>query len=54
VLLGLSGEQPDTVDPAGVAERMAAIASQNQIALPGSHGVAFHMDDDFIFHPQLV
>jgi L-serine dehydratase len=54
VLLGLSGEQPDTVDPAGIAERMAAIAGQNQIALASSHRVAFHMDDDFIFHPQLV
>jgi L-serine dehydratase len=54
VLLGLSGDQPDTVDPAGIAERMAAIAGQNQIALAGSHPVAFHMDDDFIFHPQLV
>ena len=54
VLLGLSGEQPDTVDPAGIAERMAAIASQNEVVLAGSRSVAFHMDDDFIFHPQLV
>ncbi|HXB73178.1 MAG TPA: L-serine ammonia-lyase [Candidatus Acidoferrales bacterium] len=54
VLLGLSGEQPDTVDPAGIADRVAAIAGQNQISLAGSHRVAFHMDEDIVFHPQLV
>ena len=47
VLLGLSGEQPDTVDP-------AAAISPGSLLLAGSHPVAFHFDQDFLFHRELV
>jgi L-serine dehydratase len=47
VLLGLSGEQPDTVDP-------AAIAVQNPLPLAGTHPVAFHMEKDLLFHGGVV
>jgi len=47
VLLGLSGQQPDTVDP-------AAILPQNPLFLAGSHPVAFQMDRDLLFHREVV
>jgi L-serine dehydratase len=47
VLLGLSGQQPDTVDP-------AATISPNSLLLAGGHAVAFHFDQDFLFHRELV
>ncbi len=50
VLLGLAGEDPETVDTGSVAERVAAIRSSRRIALLGSHDVAFDPDRDLVMH----
>ena len=47
VLLGLAGEQPDTVDP-------AATADGNPLRLAGSQPIAFRMEDDLLFHGNVV
>jgi L-serine dehydratase len=52
VLLGLSGEQPDTVDPSCIESRMAAIAERGEIVLAGVRRVPFQMERDFIFRPD--
>ena len=54
VLLGLSGERPDTVDPAAIDSRMAEITEQSQLPLSGGHVIPFHFDQDFLFHPAAV
>jgi L-serine dehydratase len=50
VLLGLSGEDPRTVDTDTVTERVAAIRQQQSIALLGEHVVAFDPDRDLVLH----
>ena len=54
VLLGLCGERPDTVDPAVIDSRMAAIAERNELPLAGEHAIPFYFDRDFLFHPEAV
>ena len=49
VLLGLEGEQPETVDTASVAERVAAVRAAGRISVLGKHEVAF-ADDDLVLH----
>jgi L-serine dehydratase len=41
ILLGLLGEAPDTVDPAAVETKIAAIRSTNTLALNGTKSIAF-------------
>ena len=50
VLLGLEGEEPETVDPDGVASRIERIRAQLQVVLLGKHAVAFHPAEDIVFH----
>ncbi len=45
VLLGLSGEQPDTVNPDTIDATVATIWQQQQITLLGEHRIAFHTTD---------
>ena len=47
VTLGLSGERPDTVDP-------AAVQSGSTIPLAGSHPIPFNPETDILFHPESV
>src|SRR5215469_5754932 len=47
VLLGLSGQKPDTVDP-------SAIHTGPTIPLAGSHSIPFDIETDIVFHPQSV
>jgi L-serine dehydratase len=54
VLMGLSGERPDTVDPAAIEARMAEIAERSHLPLAGGRTVAFDFDRDFLFHPEQV
>jgi L-serine dehydratase len=54
IALGLAGEQPDTVDPAIIETRMAAIAGQSALALAGVRTIPFQMDGDVVFHGDLV
>src|SRR5262245_44107506 len=50
VLLGLSGERPDTVDPDAVAALVDAIRTKHVLRLAGHHAVAFDPDRDLLFH----
>ncbi len=50
VLLGLLGEAPDTVDPASIDTRLAAIQSTGRIALLGKREIAFAVPSALLFH----
>jgi L-serine dehydratase len=49
VILGLEGEAPETVDTAGVRDRVAAVRSAGRLALLGKHEVDFG-EDDLVLH----
>jgi len=49
VILGLLGERPETVDPAQVADRLAAIRSEGQLPLFGQTRIAFSAPHDILF-----
>ncbi len=50
VLLGLLGEAPDTIDPAQVGAKLAAVRETQSIALLGRRPVPFREPDDLRFH----
>jgi L-serine dehydratase len=50
VLLGLEGEDPETVDTATVAERVAALRAARRLALLGRHEIPFDPDSDLVLH----
>lgn len=50
VLLGLSGEEPDQVDPAIIPARLEAIRSQHRLLLLGHHPILFEEREHLIFH----
>src|ERR1700761_6535068 len=45
VILGLSGERPETVDTGSVAERMAPVRASGVVSLLGRHDAALSDDD---------
>src|ERR1700760_4610477 len=45
VILGLEGEDPESVDTDSVAERVAAVKAAAQVNLLGKHEAALHDDD---------
>jgi L-serine dehydratase len=49
VILGLSGESPETVDTAAVASRVAAVRESGRVALLGKHEADLS-DDDLVLH----
>ncbi len=49
VLLGLSGEAPDTVDPAQVEKLIHAVRAENSLLLAGSHPIPFREASDLCF-----
>jgi L-serine dehydratase len=49
VLLGLSGNEPATIDPAAIETTVAAIRATKRLELAGKHGVAFDEARDLIF-----
>src|SRR5262245_1324440 len=49
VLLGLEGEQPETVDTSTVAERVDKIRSTGRLMLLGQHEIDFD-DDSLVLH----
>ncbi len=49
VLLGLSGERPDVVDPAAVEPLVASIREGARLRLLGRHDVLFDDSEDFVF-----
>jgi L-serine dehydratase len=50
VLLGLMGEAPDTVDPATIDARLAAVRASASLLLGGRHAVPFHEEEDLLLH----
>jgi L-serine dehydratase len=50
VLLGLAGEDPETVDTATMGDRVSAIRRDRRLALLGSHEVGFDPDHDLVMH----
>jgi L-serine dehydratase len=49
ILLGLLGEAPDTIDPATVEEKIAAIRNHNKLALNGTRTIPFTEAEDLNF-----
>ena len=54
VLLGLSGNEPATVQPESMEATVAAIRAGRQIALAGSHAIAFDEARDLHFHRETL
>ncbi|MEV8508728.1 L-serine ammonia-lyase [Actinoplanes sp. NPDC051475] len=60
VMLGLCGEDPETVDTTRVGERVAAMRAEGRLLLAGKHPIAFDADADLVlnrreslpFHPN--
>ena len=50
VLLGLSGEQPDTVDPEAVEPLVDQARSRHTLRLAGRLAIPFDEADDLLFH----
>ncbi|MFI9643287.1 L-serine ammonia-lyase [Micromonospora sp. NPDC051925] len=50
VLLGLAGENPETVDTDGVGPRVAEIREQRRLALLGGQEIDFDPDRDLVLH----
>ncbi len=50
VLLGLSGEEAATIDPASIEPKLVEIRSLGRLAILGSHAIPFHEADDLVFH----
>jgi L-serine dehydratase len=50
VLLGLSGELPDRIDPATIEPKLAAIRESRRLAVNGAREIAFHESTDLVFH----
>ncbi|MGY4718520.1 L-serine ammonia-lyase [Naumannella huperziae] len=50
VLLGLTGEQPETVDTDAAPGRTAEIRETGKLTLAGTHPIAFDADQDLILH----
>lgn len=50
VVLGLAGEQPDSVDPAAAEPALAVVRESGQLMLLGKASVAFDVDEDVVLH----
>ncbi len=54
VLLGLSGEEADTIDPATIEPKLLAIRERASLLLLGTQRIAFHEADDLLFHRDIM
>lgn len=52
VLLGLMGEQADTVDVDRIPMLLDSVLSSSTLAVLGTHRIAFNVTDDLIFHRE--
>jgi len=50
ILLGLEGNRPDTIDPAGMEPALERIRAQGRLKLGGRHEIAFDEPMDLLFH----
>jgi len=49
IVLGLSGEEPETIDPATIYEKVGSIRQRREIKLQGQRLIPFHEDRDLLF-----
>ncbi|HTX76757.1 MAG TPA: L-serine ammonia-lyase [Terracidiphilus sp.] len=54
VLLGLSGNEPATIDPASIGTTVAGIRSSRSLNLAGRGTISFDEDSDLIFHRDVM
>ena len=54
ILLGLAGEEPETVDIDGISEFMKKVRSSEKLMLGGSREVEFPKDGGFYFHDEYL
>ncbi|MDA8020918.1 MAG: L-serine ammonia-lyase [Thermoanaerobaculia bacterium] len=50
ILLGLAGEEPETIDPDGVEGKLSRIRSEHRVSLLGRHAVQFDESSHLLFH----
>ncbi len=50
ILLGLSGQTPEEIDPAEIEAKLSAIRTAGKLELPGHRVIAFHEAKHLIFH----
>lgn len=50
VVLGLLGEQPESVDPESIPDQVAAVRATGELALGRRHTVPFAVDEDIVLH----
>ncbi len=54
VLLGLSGEEASSIDPAAVESKLEKIRSTASLSLLGSKHISFHEATDLLFHREIM
>lgn len=54
LLIGLEGEEPESVDVDTIAARVARIREQGRMSLPGGHEIDFVEKTDLVFHRREV
>ena len=54
VLLGLSGNEPATIDPAAIESTVAAIRQARRIDLAGTRSIPFEEPHDLLFHRDIM
>lgn len=54
VLLGLSGNEPASIDPALIESTVVAIRSSKTLNLAGTHDIAFDEAHDLLFHRETM
>jgi L-serine dehydratase len=54
ILLGLEGEDPETIDPTGIEPALARIRASGRIRLLGRHEIAFDEPLNLLFHTDQV
>jgi len=54
VIMGLLGEEPESIDPENVAPTLAAISESQQITLLKQHSIPFSPESDIIFNYEKI
>jgi L-serine dehydratase len=54
VLLGLSGEAPDTVDPHSVSGKLSRIRDEKKLSILGKHDITFEEKTHLIFYTETL
>jgi L-serine dehydratase len=50
VVLGLAGEEPETVDPGRAGPLVEQVRAEHMLPLLGRHPIGFEVDDDIVLH----